>query len=101
MSLPIQAMRVRLHSQSRPVEGTPWLVLADRNVCGNTVYLVHADRDELVPFHHDEPYHAFLRAQFNADIYAQNHLDVEPIDMSIEHLQFHTLDASVITLRAA
>lgn len=67
-----QMRDVRLHPSTRPVEGTSWLILADRNVCGNTVHLVHADRDEALSFSHKEPYHDFVRAQIKAKHAAQS-----------------------------
>lgn len=62
-----QMRDVRANPSTHAVEGTAWLLLADRNTCGNTVHLAHAERDEAHSFPHQEPYREFLKAQIKAE----------------------------------
>ncbi len=63
---------LRCQPELQPVDDTRGQLLADRNIAGNKVYLVHADRDEALEFEHDEPYHAHLRAVMTATRYAKD-----------------------------
>lgn len=60
----------RQHPSSHEIEGTGWIVLADRNVAP-AVLLVSKYRAVHHVFKHGEPYHDYLRAQILAAAFAQ------------------------------
>jgi hypothetical protein len=71
MLTPREIGRVRSHPSSIAVGNSGWRMLADRNACGNVVYLVQEAADVAIEFHHEEPYHDFLRKQCKAEAYAR------------------------------
>ena len=70
-------LQVRRHVASQALENG-WVILSDRNYCGNNVYLVSQYRDVGIMFKHDEPYHDHLRAICYASTHAENNVETAP-----------------------
>lgn len=64
---------LRGNQNGKKLDGTGWIVLADRNTFGNKVLLVGEKEDKVAIFRHTEPYHDHLRAYQRASVYAQEH----------------------------
>ncbi|GBG14823.1 quinolinate synthase A [Novimethylophilus kurashikiensis] len=82
---------VRNHPHTQAVKDTGWLLLADRNMCGNRIFIVSEHRDIAVTFEHEEPYADHMRSYIKATEYAKENPEKSEagVDgLEIVHLQF-------------